>query len=57
MYAALYRVMPGPWWVRVILFVVIIIGIVAALFTWVFPVVEALVFPADGNNVGTPDSP
>lgn len=57
MYAALYRVMPGPWWVRVILFVVIIIGIVAALFTWVFPVVEAWVFPADGNNVGTPDSP
>lgn len=37
MYAALWRALPGPVWVRVILLVVLAALVVAALIEWVFP--------------------
>lgn len=37
MYAALFRLLPGPLWLRIVLAVLILLGIVAVLFTWVFP--------------------
>ncbi len=40
MYAALWRVIPGPAWVRVLLLVLLAAAVVAACFTWVFPAIE-----------------
>jgi hypothetical protein len=47
MYAALWRVLPGPWWVRVIILVVLVALVLAALCFWVFPAIEPLFAPKD----------
>lgn len=47
MYAALWRVLPGPWWVRVIILVVLAAAVLAACVLWVFPWVEQFVAPQD----------
>ena len=39
MYAAIWRALPGPRWLKVIEAVVLLVAVVAVLFTWVFPVV------------------
>ena len=40
MYGALWRVLPGPWWVRLIIMLVLVAAVLYALFTWVFPLVQ-----------------
>ncbi|GAA4368643.1 hypothetical protein [Agromyces bauzanensis] len=45
MYAALWRVLPGPARLRVILLLLIAAAVVFALFTWVFPWVDGIVNP------------
>ncbi|WP_162269006.1 DUF4175 domain-containing protein [Frondihabitans sp. PAMC 28766] len=45
MYGALWRVLPGPWWLRVLILLVVAAAILFALITWVFPVVDSLVEP------------
>jgi hypothetical protein len=40
MYAWVWRHLPGPWPVRLVIFLILILGIMAALFFWVFPWVE-----------------
>ncbi|GAB3615595.1 hypothetical protein GCM10027416_01520 [Okibacterium endophyticum] len=47
MYGALWRALPGPFWVRLIIMLVLIAAVLVALFTWVFPLVETLVFSPD----------
>jgi len=47
MYGALWRVLPGPWWVRVIILVVLAAAVLAALVFWVFPWVGQLIAPQD----------
>jgi hypothetical protein len=47
MYAALWRVLPGPWWVRVLILIVVVAAILYALFFFVFPWVSALIDPQD----------
>ena len=47
MYAALWRVLPGPWWVRVIILLVTIAAILTVLVFWVFPVVGDLIAPQE----------
>ncbi|MES2093394.1 MAG: hypothetical protein V4531_06235 [Actinomycetota bacterium] len=37
MYAALWRVMPGPWWLRVLLLLVMLAAVLAVLVLVVFP--------------------
>lgn len=37
MYGALWRILPGPAWVRVLILLVLVAAVVAACFTWVFP--------------------
>lgn len=37
MYASLWRVLPGPALVRVVILLVLIAAVVAVLFAWVFP--------------------
>lgn len=51
MYAAIWRVLPGPVWVKAILALLLIVGIVAALFLWVFPTIAPLL-PFDQQTVG-----
>lgn len=43
MYAALWRVLPGPWWVRLLIVVVLVAAVLAALDEWGFPWVQSLV--------------
>lgn len=45
MYAALWRVLPGPWWTKVLILVVVIGALAFALMTWVFPIVNQWVAP------------
>ncbi|MFD4421953.1 hypothetical protein ACFWN7_10675 [Agromyces sp. NPDC058484] len=45
MYGALWRVLPGPVWLRVILAMLLAAVVVLALFTWVFPWVDAIINP------------
>ena len=47
MYAALWRVLPGPWWVRLLLVLLLVALVLTALVLWVFPVVNELVAPTD----------
>lgn len=47
MYAALWRVLPGPWWVRLLILLVAAGAILTALVLWVFPVVDQMVSPQD----------
>ncbi|WP_200919761.1 hypothetical protein [Rathayibacter sp. Leaf296] len=43
MYAALWRVLPGPLWVRLLLVLVLVAAVLAALAEWVFPWVQSIV--------------
>ncbi len=45
MYGALWRVLPGPVWLRIILLLLLIAAMVFALFTWVFPWVDGILNP------------
>lgn len=45
MYGALWRILPGPVWLRIILMLLLIVAAVFALFTWVFPWVDGILNP------------
>lgn len=47
MYALLWHALPGPWWVRLLLLLVLVAAVLTALVIWVFPVVDALIAPED----------
>jgi hypothetical protein len=47
MYGALWRVLPGPWWVRLLILLIAAAAILTALVYWVFPVVDQMVAPQD----------
>lgn len=47
MYLALWRVIPGPIWVRVLALVVLAAIVLTALVLWVFPFVDYLTSPQD----------
>ena len=49
MYAALWRVLPGPWWVRVLILLLLFAAVLAVLVTWVFPWVDSFVAPTDST--------
>jgi hypothetical protein len=49
-YAAIWRALPGPLAVRVLLAAVLVLAVVAVLFLWVFPVV-APHMPFNDNTV------
>ncbi len=50
-YAALWRVLPGPRWAKALQCLVLLVAVVAVLFLWVFPAVAGLV-PFNDNTVG-----
>lgn len=47
MYGALYRLLPGPVWVRILILVVGAALVLTALALWVFPFVDQLTSPRD----------
>lgn len=47
MYGALWRVLPGPWWVRLLILLLLVAAVLAALVIWVFPWVDLFVTPQD----------
>lgn len=49
MYAALWRLLPGPWWVRLMLLLVLAVAVLFALVTWVFPWVDSFVTPLEAT--------
>ena len=47
MYGALWRVLPGPVWVRILLVLILLVSVVFVLFTWVFPWVDGIINPIE----------
>ena len=47
MYAALWDVLPGPWFVRVLILLVLVAAVLYALAFWVFPWVSTIVNPQE----------
>jgi len=45
MYAALWRILPGPWWMRVVIILAVAAAVLYALFWFVFPWVSTIVDP------------
>lgn len=43
MYAALWRNLPGPVWVRILLLILLIAAVLVSLVTWGFPWVQTLI--------------
>jgi len=52
MYAALWRILPGPAWVRVLILLAIAAVVLAALVQWVFPWVADTLLPQE-STVGS----
>ena len=49
-YSAIWRALPGPLVVRVLLAAVLVLAVVAVLFVWVFPRIAPLM-PFNDNTV------
>ena len=49
MYAALWRVLPGPIWLRIVFVIVLISAVLFALATWVFPWVDQIITPQEAT--------
>ncbi|MFV0459936.1 MAG: hypothetical protein ACK5MT_14320 [Actinomycetales bacterium] len=49
MYGALWRLIPGPVWVKVLLCLLLAFVVVAVCFTWVFPAIAPYVPVNDGT--------
>ena len=47
MYAALWRVLPGPWWVRLFIVLVLVAAVLYGLFFYVFPWVSPFLNPQE----------
>lgn len=47
MYAALWRVLPGPWWLRLLIVIVLVAAVLYGLFFYVFPWISELVNPQE----------
>jgi len=50
-YGLVWRILPGPTALKVVQAVILVLVVVAALFTWVFPVI-APYMPFNDNTVG-----
>lgn len=47
MYAALWRVLPGPWWLRVLVLIALAAAVLYGLFVVVFPWISEIVVPQE----------
>jgi len=48
-YAALWRILPGPWWVRVLILLVVVAAVLYGLFFYVFPWISQIIDPQDAT--------
>jgi hypothetical protein len=46
-YPALWRILPGPAWLRILFVIVLAVIVLAVLVTWVFPWVDAFISSQD----------
>ena len=51
MYGALWRVLPGPWWVRLLILLALVAAILAICVYWVFPWIQPWVSPPPPETV------
>ena len=51
MYGLIWRLLPGPLVVRILLALLLVAGVVAVLFAWVFPAIEPYM-PLNEQTVG-----
>jgi hypothetical protein len=49
MYGALWRVLPGPVWLRILILLVLVAVVLFCLVNWVFPWVDSLLGPQEGT--------
>ncbi|QNE36185.1 hypothetical protein [Leifsonia shinshuensis] len=49
MYGALWRILPGPVWLRILILIALFVVVLWALVTWVFPWVDSLLGPQEGT--------
>ena len=49
MYGALWRILPGPVWLRILILIVLAVVVLWALVTWMFPWVDSLLGPQEGT--------
>jgi hypothetical protein len=49
MYGALWRILPGPWWVRAIILLILVAAILVACVLWVFPFIDQYLAPTDST--------
>jgi hypothetical protein len=49
MYAALWRILPGPTWVRILMLIVLAALVLAALVQWVFPWAADTLLPQEST--------
>ena len=54
MYGWLFRHLPGPLWVRIVLTVLLLAAVIVALFGWVFPAIAPFM-PFNDGLVGAPE--
>jgi len=47
MYGAFWRILPGPWWIRLLIVLVIVAIVLYSLVMWVFPWVQELTNATD----------
>ncbi|WP_197281020.1 hypothetical protein [Microbacterium sp. No. 7] len=52
MYAALWRILPGPWWVRVLILLALAAAAIYGLFFHVFPWLSPLLVPQESTIGG-----
>lgn len=52
MYSALWRILPGPVWLRVLILLVAAAAVLYGLFWYVFPWVSQLITPQDSTIGG-----
>lgn len=52
MYAALWRILPGPVWFRIILLLALAAGVLYGLFWYVFPWISELIVPQESTVGG-----
>lgn len=52
MYAALWRILPGPWWVRVFILLVLAAAVLYGLFFYVFPWISEAILPQESTVGG-----
>ncbi|MFT4136702.1 hypothetical protein [Microbacterium sp.] len=45
MYAALWRLLPGPWWVRVVILLLALAAALYGLFFYAFPWIATFIAP------------